>query len=176
MYFSLQRRAIFHFSCKQLPAHLPLYRAYFSTQPAHKSLKNHSDSRLSWFSLLGKIQLSCDQFEMTWFYAQVKWGMKLETLLLGLLFRAAEVGLRSPLVPSAIPVPPDPSAGLTCNCSCTCQVAIPVSSHWELLLGIGVGSAVVGGAGIVRGRQAQVPIFNDSPRRRGGGYIHIEGS
>ena len=45
--FSLQRRAIFHFPSKQLPLHPPLYRAYFSTQPTHKSLKKHSDSRLS---------------------------------------------------------------------------------------------------------------------------------
>ena len=40
MCFSLQRRAIFHFSSQQLPPHPPLYRGYFSTQPAHKSLKN----------------------------------------------------------------------------------------------------------------------------------------
>ena len=37
--FSLQRRAIFHVSSKQLPPHPPLYRAYFSTQPTHKSFK-----------------------------------------------------------------------------------------------------------------------------------------
>ena len=40
MCFSLQRRAIFHFSSQQLPPHPPLYRGYFSTQPTHKSLKN----------------------------------------------------------------------------------------------------------------------------------------
>ena len=38
--FSLERRAIFHFSAQQLPPHPPLYRGYFSTQPTHKSLKN----------------------------------------------------------------------------------------------------------------------------------------
>ena len=47
MCFSLQRRAIFHLCSKQLPPHPPLYRAYFSTQPTHESLKKHSDSRLS---------------------------------------------------------------------------------------------------------------------------------
>ena len=47
MCFSLQRRASFHFPSKQLPPHPPLYRAYFSTQPTHKSLKKHSGSRLS---------------------------------------------------------------------------------------------------------------------------------
>lgn len=102
--------------------------------------------------------------------------MKLETVRLGLLFRAAEVGLRSPLALPASPVPIDPSPGLTCNCSCTCQVATPVPNHLELWLGVGIGSALVGGVGFVRGRRAQIPIFNDSPRRRGGGYIHIEGS
>ena len=40
MCFSLQRRAIFHFSSQQLPPHPPLYRGYFSTQRTHKSLKN----------------------------------------------------------------------------------------------------------------------------------------
>ena len=40
MCFSLQRRAIFHFSAQQPPPHPPLYRGYFSTQPTHKSLKN----------------------------------------------------------------------------------------------------------------------------------------
>ena len=40
MCFSLQRRAIFHVSSQQPPPHPPLYRGYFSTQPAHKSLKN----------------------------------------------------------------------------------------------------------------------------------------
>ena len=39
MCFSLQRRAIFHFSSKQLPPHPPLYQAYFSTQPTHKPVK-----------------------------------------------------------------------------------------------------------------------------------------
>ena len=40
MCFSLQRRAIFHFSAQQLPPRPPLYRGCFSTQAAHKSLKN----------------------------------------------------------------------------------------------------------------------------------------
>ena len=40
MCFSLQRRAIFHFSAQPPPPHPPLYRGYFSTQPTHKSLKN----------------------------------------------------------------------------------------------------------------------------------------
>ena len=40
MCFSLQQRAIFHFSAQQPPPHPPLYRGYFSTQPTHKSLKN----------------------------------------------------------------------------------------------------------------------------------------
>ena len=40
MCFSLQRRAIFHFSAQRPPPHPPLYRGYFSTQPTHKSLKN----------------------------------------------------------------------------------------------------------------------------------------
>ena len=40
MRFSLQRRAIFHFSAQRPPPHPPLYRGYFSTQPTHKSLKN----------------------------------------------------------------------------------------------------------------------------------------
>ena len=40
MCFSLQRRAIFHFSSQQLPPHPLLYRGYFSTQPTDKSLKN----------------------------------------------------------------------------------------------------------------------------------------
>ena len=40
MCFSLQRRALFHVFSQQLPPHPPLYRGYFSTQPAHKSLKN----------------------------------------------------------------------------------------------------------------------------------------
>ncbi len=44
--FSLQRRAIFHFSSQQLPPHPQLDGAYFSTQPPHKSLKKHSISRL----------------------------------------------------------------------------------------------------------------------------------
>ena len=47
MRFSLQRRAIFYISSKQAPPHPPLYQAYFSTQPAHKSLKKHSISRLA---------------------------------------------------------------------------------------------------------------------------------
>ena len=124
-----------------------------------------------------RFSVDVDQFEMTWFScSREKRGMKLETLLLGLLFRAAEVGLRSPFAPSVSPAPFDPGPGLTCNCSCTCQVATPASNHWELLLGIGVGSGLVGGAGFLRGRRTQVPIFNDSPRRRGGGYIQIEGS
>ena len=38
--FSLQRRAIFLVCSEQLPPHPPLYRAYFSTQPTHKPLKN----------------------------------------------------------------------------------------------------------------------------------------
>ena len=46
VFVSLQRRAIFHLSSKQLPPHPPLYQAYFSTQPTHKSLKKHSISRL----------------------------------------------------------------------------------------------------------------------------------
>ena len=40
MCFSLQRRAIFHFSAQRPPPHPPLYRGYSSTQPTHKSLKN----------------------------------------------------------------------------------------------------------------------------------------
>ena len=40
MCFSPQRRAIFHFRAQLPPPHPPLYRGYFSTQPAHKSLKN----------------------------------------------------------------------------------------------------------------------------------------
>ena len=112
---------------------------------------------------------------MTWYLcSSEKWGMKLETLLLGLLFRAAEVGLRSPPAPLP-PATVDPNPGLVCNCSCTCQVAAGSSSHWECFLGFGVGSAIAGGVGFVRGRRSQVPVFNDSPRRRGGGYIHVEG-
>ena len=40
MWFSLQRRALFHVFSQQPPPHPPLYRGYFSTQPTHKSLKN----------------------------------------------------------------------------------------------------------------------------------------
>ena len=47
MRFTPQRRAIFLFPSKQVPPHPPLYRAYFSTQVTHKSLKKHSDSRLA---------------------------------------------------------------------------------------------------------------------------------
>ena len=62
MCFSLQRRAIFHFSAQQPPPH-PLYRGYFSTQPTHKSLKNTAFrdfpniSRLWIFFLLTLAQL-----------------------------------------------------------------------------------------------------------------------
>ena len=40
MCFSPQRRAIFDFSSDHMTPHPPLYRAYFSTDPTHKSLKN----------------------------------------------------------------------------------------------------------------------------------------
>ena len=46
MCFSPQRRAIFDFSSDHMTPHPPLYRAYFSTDPTHKSLKKHSISRL----------------------------------------------------------------------------------------------------------------------------------
>ena len=61
--FSLQRRAIFHFSSQQLPPHPPLYRGYFSSQPTDKSLKNTafrdfpSISRLLIFFVLTFAQL-----------------------------------------------------------------------------------------------------------------------
>ena len=48
MCFAPQRRAIFHFSAKQLPPHPPLYQAYFSKIRNHESSKKHSDSRLSY--------------------------------------------------------------------------------------------------------------------------------
>ena len=44
MCFAPQRRAIFLVCSEPLPPHPPLWRAYFSTQPTHKSLKKHSDS------------------------------------------------------------------------------------------------------------------------------------
>ncbi len=102
--------------------------------------------------------------------------MKLETLLLGLLFRAVEVGLRSPFVLPAPANPIESHSGHTCNCTCTFQVATSTSSHWDFLLGLGAGSLLTGGAGFVRGQLLKVPSFHDSPRRRGGGYIHFEGS
>ena len=46
MCFSPQRRAIFDFSSDHMTPHPPLYRAYFSTDPTHKSLKKRSISRL----------------------------------------------------------------------------------------------------------------------------------
>ena len=48
MCFAPQRCANFHLSSGQLAPHPPLWRAYFSTLRSHKSLEEHSVSRLSY--------------------------------------------------------------------------------------------------------------------------------
>lgn len=95
--------------------------------------------------------------------------MKVETLILSLLSRAIQVGLRP--IPFEYPkVSLDHSCNVTCDCDCIC---VP-SDRWVsgAVIGFTLGLAVGGWICLVWCWKYGKPQSLLSPRRRGRGYIY----